>query len=286
MPYFLLLPAFLILGLVVFYPMCNAVYLSFHRSILIEPGTPFIGLTNYIKVLSDKVFWLALKKSFLVWVPTVVGLQFILGFVTALLLNQDFKGRGIIRAIILIPWITPSVLTSLMWMWMYDGNYGLINDILLKLGLINEFQPWLARSSTALLSVIVAAVWYGTPFFAVMLLAGLQAIPKELYEVSKVDGANTWQQFIFVTLPMVMPTIITSLLLRTIWVANYVDFIYIMTQGGPGYSSLTLPVYTFKKAYHYLDFGYASTLVMYLILVLVVLVVLYLKALKGRDVKL
>ena len=286
MPYLLFLPALLVLGFMVLYPICSAFYLSFHRVVLFKPGTPFVGFTNYLKVLNDEIFWLSFKKSFLVWTPGIVGLEFILGLLTAFLLNQNFKGRNIVRSLILIPWISPSVLTSLMWMWMYSGNYGLINDILFKLGLIPEFHPWLADPSTVLISIMVAVVWCGIPFFAIMLLAGLQAIPKELYEVSKVDGANSWQQFISITVPMLMPTIVISVLLGTIWVSNSVDFIYVMTEGGPGYNSLTLPIYTFKRAYKYFDFGYASTLAMFLVLILMVFLILYLRALKATEIKL
>lgn len=187
---------------------------------------------------------------------------------TAWLLNQEFRGRNIIRSVILIPWIFPSVLTGLIWVWMFDDSYGVINDILFKLHLISDFIPWLSQSSTVLYSVIIAQVWHGIPFFAIMILAAMQGIPEELYEAARIDGSNKWQEFWYVTWPAILPTTMIVTLLRTIWTASYVEHIQIMTGGGPGESTLTLPVYIFRRAYSYLDFGYGAALSIVLIIML------------------
>lgn len=284
-PYLLVAPAFILMLLIVGYPIINSIYMSFLEYTVYKPhDIKFAGLANYLKVLQDPIFSEALINTIL-WVVFGVFFQFLFGLILALLLNKEFKGRGFIRSIILIPWVTPGVLIGLMWTWMYDGNYGVINDILLKLHIIDNYIPWLASSDTALSSVIVTIIWQGIPFFAIMLLAGLQAIPGELYEAAYVDGANSWHSFWHITMPMLKPTILVSSLLRIIWVANSVDVIYTMTGGGPGYSTHTLSVYTYIKAQKALDFGYSSTLAIYLTLILSTVAFLYLKNLNLKEIR-
>jgi len=284
-PYILVAPAFILMLLVVGYPILNSIYMSFLDYTLFKPkDIKFVGLANYLKVLSDPIFRESLLNTVL-WVVFGVFFQFLFGLILALLLNRKFKGRGIVRSVILIPWVTPGVLIGLMWRWMYDGNYGVINDILSKLHIIDNYVPWLSSSDTSLASVIVTIIWQGVPFFAIMLLAGLQAIPQELYEAAYVDGAGSWHTFWHITLPMLKPTILISTLLRIIWVANSVDVIYIMTGGGPGYSTHTLSVYTYIKAQKALDFGYSATLAIYLTVMLASVAFVYFKNLNLKEVR-
>ncbi|NOY07838.1 MAG: sugar ABC transporter permease [Spirochaetes bacterium] len=283
-PYVLVTPAVIITVLIVFIPIIETSIMSLFNYVIWKPKDyKFIFLSNYIKVLKDPVFWISLKNT-AIWVTGTVSLQLILGFVTAMLLNRDFWWRGIARSLILIPWVTPSVITALMWRWMYDGNSGVINDLLVRVGILKEYFPWLANNSTALGSVMVALMWQGFPFFSIMILAGLQAIPDSLYEAAEVDGATPLQRFTMITLPMLIPILFTSILLRIIWVANSMDVIYVMTGGGPGYSTYTLPLYSFIKAYKFMDFGYASTLAIFLTLFLVAVVAGYVvKVLKSQG---
>jgi len=283
-PYLLLSPALLITILVIFYPILRTFTYSFMQYILWKPGEiQFIGLGNYQKALQDPVFWISFKNT-LIWIVGVISLQLSLGFGTALLLNQRFFWRGIARSLVLIPWVTPSVITALMWRWMYDGNRGIINDLLVRLGILSSYFPWLASDKTALYAIILALMWQGFPFFAIMILAGLQAIPDTLYEAAEVDGASTWQKFTRITLPMLVPVLFTSLMLRIIWVANSLDIIYIMTGGGPGYATHTLPVYSYIRAYKGMDFGYASTIAVVLTLLVTLFVAMYLrKVLRMED---
>jgi len=283
-PYSLLTPALIITVAIIFVPMLYTVGLSFFNYIIWKPNdVKFIFLGNYRTALGDEIFWISVKNT-IYWIVGVIGLQLVLGFAAALLLNRSFFWRGLARSLILIPWVTPSVITALMWRWMYDGNRGLINDILVRLGVLDQYFPFLANNNTALPAVMVALMWQGFPFFAIMILAGLQAIPRELYEVAEVDGASTIGKFTNVTLPMIMPVLLTTILLRTIWVANSLDIIFIMTGGGPGYSSYTLPLYSYIRAYKGLDFGYASTIAVYLTLLLVFVVTLYvIRILKSED---
>ena len=275
-PYLLLLPAFLFVLLVVGYPALKSIWMSFENYNLSMPAkNGFVGFANYVKAFHDPIFFQALLNT-VIWVVFGVGFQFVFGLILALLLNQSFRIRGFVRAIVLVPWVTPGVLIGLIWTWMYDGNYGVINELLQKLGIIQKFIPFLANINTAFPAIIVTIVWQGVPFFALMLLAGLQSIPRELYEASEVDGANKLQKLFHITLPSIRSTIFVTTMLRIIWVANSIDVIYSMTGGGPGYASQTLGVYAFTKAHGALDFGYAATLSIILTILLMIVAIFYL----------
>jgi multiple sugar transport system permease protein len=275
-PYLLISPALIIVLTVVFIPAVNAILMSFQSYDLRRPkNIGFVGFDTYITVLKDQLFWQSLWKT-VQWVVLGVGFQFIFGFGLALLLNKKFVGRGIARSISLIPWVTPGVLIGLMWRWIYDGNYGVFNDILLKLGIIHEKIPFLAQQATAFPAVIVTIIWQGIPFFALMLLAGLQGIPEELYDAADVDGANGFQKLFKITIPSLKNIIFITTMLRIIWVANSVDIIFNLTEGGPAYSTQTLSVFIFNKG-NSLNLGYAATMSIMLTLVLLLVAILYLK---------
>lgn len=276
-PLLFLLPALLVTAAVILYPALQTVWLGLHSFVLFDPDSMrFIGLGNFKALLADELFWISLSNS-VIWVVCAVGLQFALGLVTALLLNQTFTGRSLARALVVVPWALPSVIIGLMWTWMYDLNLGVFNDLLMRVGLIDAPVAWLAQPGTALAAVILALVWQGFPFFAVMILAGLQTIPSEHYEAAAMDGASRWQTLRFVTLPALREVIATALLLRTIWVANSLDVILVMTGGGPGYETHTLPLYAFLKAYSAMEFGYASALSLVLTLLLLGAVAFYVR---------
>lgn len=276
-PYVLVSPAIFIVTFVVFIPVIEAVVMSFQHYDLRRPDKfGFIGLTNYIEIVKDPLFLQALKNTF-IWVIFGVGLQFLFGFILALLLNQKFRGRGVVRAVSLIPWATPGVLIGLMWRWIYDGNYGVLNDLMTKLQLIERYIPFLSLIETAFPSVIVTIIWQGIPFFAIMILAGLQVIPQDMYEAADIDGANKLQKLFRITIPSLKNVILITLLLRIIWVSNSVDIIYSMTGGGPSYSTQTLSVYIFNKAM-VLDLGYSSGMALILMLLLAFVAVPYLRS--------
>ncbi|MFC4402506.1 carbohydrate ABC transporter permease [Gracilibacillus xinjiangensis] len=275
-PYLLISPASLIVAFVVFYPIIEAIFMSFQNYDLRRPDKiTFVGLENYIAMFNDPTFWVAVKNT-LIWVIFGVGLQFFFGFILALLLNQQFKGRGIVRAVSLIPWATPGVLIGLMWKWIYDGNYGVLNDMLLKLHLIDEPIMFLSQTSSAFGSVIVTIIWQGIPFFAIMILAGLQGIPHEMYEASDIDGSTKMQKLFRITIPSLKNVIFITIILRVIWVANSVDIIYSMTGGGPSYSTQTLSVYIFNKA-TVLDLGYSSGMALLLMFMLASVAIPYIR---------
>jgi multiple sugar transport system permease protein len=281
-PYVLLLPAILIVLSVVFVPVINALLMGFQNYDLRRPDQiGFTGLKNYIELFQDSLFWGSLWRTFL-WVFFGVGFQFLLGFMLALLLNKKILFRGFLRSASLIPWVTPGVLIALMWRWIYDGNYGVLNDLLLKAGFIHTKIPILAQISTAFPAAIVTIIWQGIPFFALMILAGLQGIPGELYEAADIDGANIVQKLFRITVPSLKNTIFVTTLLRIIWVANSVDVIANLTEGGPAYSSQTLSVYIFNKG-NSLNLGYASAMAIVLALLLSAVAIPYLRRMFRAD---
>lgn len=281
-PYLLTAPALIIVWSVVFIPVVQAILMSFQKYDLRYPKEiAYIGLQNYRKVLTDGLFWSSCLRT-LKWVVFGVGFQFFFGFILAMLLNRKFTGRGVVRSISLVPWVTPGVLIGLMWKWIYDGNYGVLNDILMKLGIVNQKIAFLANTGTALPSVIMTIVWQGIPFFAIMLLAGLQGIPGELYEAADIDGASYFQKLFRITIPSLKSTIFVTTLLRIIWVTNSVDVIANMTGGGPAYSTQTMSIMIFNTA-NTMNFGTASTMAIIMTLMLSVVAVPYLHSIFKNE---
>ena len=275
MPYGLLAPAVVVTLFIVFLPMLVAVGTSFFELVLFRPkATQFVGLGNFAALLQDPVFWSSLWRT-LLWIGLTVPAQMLLGLVAALVLNQEFAWRGLARALVIIPWALPSVVIALMWRWIYDPNIGVANDLLLRLHIIQSAVPWLADPATALYAIIATLTWQGFPFFAVMILAALQGIPKSQYEAAAIDGASRWRQFRHVTLPGIAPILATAGLLRVIWVANSIDVIFVMTGGGPGYATHTLPLYAFIKARQNLDFGYGSAIAVSFTILIGAFVIVY-----------
>ena len=275
LPWLLLGPALIATAVLVLIPVGETLWLSLHDVVLFRPRSrPFVGLANYAAVLDDPLFWVSLGHS-LLWVVVSVTLQFALGLVTALLLDRRFAWRGLARALVIVPWALPSVIIGLVWTWMLDFNLGVINQIAVRVGLIAEPIAWLARPDTAMAAVILAVVWQGFPFFAVTLLAGLQSIPREHYEAAAIDGAGALARFRHVTLPGLAPVIATSVLLRMIWVSNSLDLILVMTGGGPGTATHTLPLYAFLKAWSGANYGYGSALAVVLSVLLLGVVISY-----------
>lgn len=285
LPLYFLAPALLVELAIIFYPVVQTTWMSLHDFVLFRPNNaPFIWLGNFVRAFHDPVFWLSLGNS-AIWIVGVVALQFLLGLGAALLLNQSFWWRGLARALVVIPWALPSVITGLMWTWMYDYNLGVINDLLLRLHLISEPIAWLARPDTTLPSIMLALVWQGFPFFAVTILAGLQTVPAEQLEAAEIDGANAFQRLVSVVLPSIAEVLATVLLLRTIWVANSLDVILVMTGGGPGYASYTLPLYAFLRAYSGMEFGYGAALSLILTALLLAVVYAYVRRVSRAEAR-
>jgi multiple sugar transport system permease protein len=277
-PYLCLSPA--ALGIIVFvaWPIITVFQYSLQDYNPTQPwNNKFVGLSNFVEAFtSDPIFfgslWVSLK-----WVIVQVVAQLILGMALALLLNRTFRGRGVFRAFTFAPWAVAGVVVTATWTLMYQPVSGMVNTALTTWGIIDEPIFWLANPDLTFWSVSLAELWRGIPFFTIMLLAGLQSIPNELYESASIDGAGRAQTFRLITLPMLKDTIVLSTLLRAVWEFNNVDVIYTMTGGGPGGRTTTLPVYVVNQAVHFQNFGYGSALSVISFALLLAFALIYLK---------
>ena len=269
-PYFYLAPGMLLILLVTLVPLLIGISYSFQHMVVYDTfNTGFVGLENYRLILGDSLFWNALWNT-LRWTVVSLVFQVSLGLGLALLLRAPFPGRGLYQALVFLPWAVPAFLSGLTWKWLYDPKMGPLSPLLLQLGIIHEPLNILGDPALALWGVVVANVWFGIPFFAITLLAALQAIPLEQYEAAGLDGAGAWGQFVHVTLPWIRSTLLVTVLLRTIWIANFTDLVFVMTGGGPANSSQILTSYIFSTTFQKLDFGYASALSAVLLVILLI----------------
>lgn len=278
LPYFFLAPAIIFLLVFMAYPILNVFYYSLQNYITNKPYLRgFVGLENVIKVLTqDSTFHKSLVVS-AKWVAVQITLQLICGLILSLVLNQKFKGRGVLRAIVFAPWAVSGVLTSMMWSLMYNENMGVINDLFMKLGIIDKGVAWIAGYETSFAALTVAELWRGIPFFAIMLLAGLQSISEEEYEACSVDGGTRWSKFWYITLPHLKETIVLSTLLRAVWEFNNVDVIYNLTGGGPVNQTMTVTMYITQTAIRDSNFGYGSAIAVVSFFILAVFATVYIK---------
>jgi multiple sugar transport system permease protein len=228
----------------------------------------FSGLDNYGRMVGDGRFWQSLWNTTIFTAASVL-VELILGMGVALVLNQSFRGRGIVRTISLLPWALPTALMGLAWAWIFNDQYGIVNDILLRLGILKTGISWLGDPTLAMMAVIIADVWKTTPFIALLLLAGLQSISSDLYEAHSIDGASAWQSFWKITVPLLMPQIVIALLFRFAQAFGIFDLIQVMTGGGPAGATETVSIYIYGTVMRYLDFGYGAALVVVTFLLLV-----------------
>jgi multiple sugar transport system permease protein len=276
-PHLFLLPSYIVLIAFMGYPLVNCVRISFLHYQLTRPNDiAFAAFANYAKIFAQPEFPMILGNT-VKYVALSVALQFALGFMLALALKTPFKGRNAYQGAVFLPWAISGFVVGLTFQWMFNGEFGVINDLLLKMGLVQSKIAFLGSMGTALGTVVFAQVWVGFVFFAIMLLAALQSVDKSLYEAATVDGAGALRKFLSVTIPSIKPTITVTILLRIVWVFNNAELIYIMTRGGPANSSNTLASYMFMKAYASLDFGLAGALGVLFMLALTVFSLLYFK---------
>jgi multiple sugar transport system permease protein len=280
---FFLLPSFFFVGLFSIFPIVESFRLSFHRLILTLPwlGQRMVGWENYIDLLGDPVALAAIRTT-LIFICVTVSLELLFGLVIALVLNEAFRGRGLLRAVVLIPWAIPTVVSSQMWRFIFNDRYGLANLILFGADTSRYLAP-LADPYFALIAIMIAEIWKTTPFAALILLAGLQGIPDDLYEAASVDGATPWQKFRHVTLPLLRPALLLALLFRTIDALRVFDLVFVMTQGGPADATNVLQFYGYKKTFAEGMIGYGSAIAVTVFLMSLVLSLAYLRAFRtGR----
>lgn len=275
-PWYYVGPIFLLLVIMFGYPLIKSVVMAFQNYKLGNANVYFNDFANFHKMFGDKDFLLLLKNSVVYVVVSVFG-QFIGGLILALCLRDKFKGRGIYQSIVFLPWAFSAFVVGLVFRWSFNGEYGVVNDVLMKLGIIKKGIAWLGTPGLSLVVVILAMIWIGIPFFGIMILAALQSIPDEIYEAADMDGCGMFRKFFSLTLPYIKPTVIMTILLRTIWIFNSFDLVVIVTQGGPANYSQTLPSYMYTKAFSGYDFGLAGAFGVLLMVILGVYAVLFLK---------
>jgi trehalose/maltose transport system permease protein len=279
--YALVGPAVLVLTIVALLPILAAAGLSFQRRMPIFDIAAFVGLGNYRFLGSDPRFWNSLANTAYFTVVSVT-LELSLGLAIAVLLDRPFSGRGWMRAVLLVPWAIPTVVSARMWEWLYNGEFGLLNYLLRATGFSAEPVNWLGNPHWAIHAAILMDVWKTTPFAALLLTAGLQTVPRDLYRAARVDGAGPWAIFRRITLPAIMPMILVVLLFRTLDAFRVFDAVYVLTGGGPANTTETLSIYAYKVLFQTLQFGYGSTLAVITFLCVALISLVYLKLL-GRE---
>ncbi len=266
------------------FPMLYSLLLSLEKYNLTDPDNVlFVGLGNYLTLFESSNFWSVMERTVLFTVISV-ALTMVLGLAFALILNERFHGRGVFRTLLLVPWVIPAVVVGIAWEWIFNSNYGVLNALLQQVGLIQEFRPWLGDPATAMPAVIVAKVWKEVPFASLLFLAGLQTIPADLYEASRIDGAGAWRSFLHITLPLLRPTILVVIVLQTMWTFRVFDIIFVMTNGGPMDTTNLAAFYTYLETFKYLHVGLGAALAYVVTAVIVAASVLYMR-LVGTEVE-
>lgn len=281
-PYFLIGPAAILTLVFLVYPVGSVFYYSLQHSNVTQPWNDgFAGLDNFIAMGADPLFWRSLAFTGQ-WVAVEVGLQFIFGLALALLINKTFIGRGIARALVFSPWAVSGILTTTIWILIYNPSTG-IGRYFADIGIGEYGVSLLSGSGTTFWAVVLAEMWKGIPFFAILILADLQSVSLELYESADVDGAGTIRKFLSITWPHIRQAIIIATLLRAVWEFNNVDLLYTLTGGGPASSTTTLPLYVAQTAIHDRDFGYGSALTVVAFLILTFFSLVYLRITKSKE---
>lgn len=272
----------LLLGLV-FYPIVYSFWLSLHAYNLRQPNrVRFIGFDNYTTILSSDQFWQAAGNTAIFCVASI-GLTVLLGTLLALLLNESFPGRGLLRAVMLLPWAIPPVVNGLIWQWMLDGQHGLVNALLLGGGILSQPQAWLSRAETAMPALVLAQVWNHVPFVAVVMLAALQTVPQELYDSARLEGANIFQRFRYITLHWLSHALLLVLVTQTMVALRTFDIIYVLTGGGPGSSTTVLAWLTYTTTFNLTDFGRGNAYAYIIALITLCLSIVYIRMLWKRG---
>ena len=281
----MMIPAFLFVILFLYFPLAKGVVMAFQNYNMFDlTNLHFIGLDNFKAIITDPYtnFWQILWNT-LIWLVFSLAFQFLLGFTLALLLKKPFAGRGIYSGLVFYTWALSGVAIGLIWSWLFNGQFGLFNDILIRLSIIDSPLGFLSTPKLAMMSVIITNIWYGVPFFGIMLLAALQSVPNELYEASTLDGCGAVKQLFYVTIPYIKPTIVSTILLRTMWIVNYPDIIYAMTNGGPVNSTNILATQMINEVFKQYDYGQGSAFGVVIMLILFIYSVIYLRLTKSSE---
>jgi len=278
-----IVPALLCLVMLVLWPILNNFWNSFTNYSLLTSGSPvFIGFKNYIEILSERIFWRSSIHTIVITFGSVT-FQLFFGFVLAIALQNITKGREVLRLVLLVPWTFSSIIMAFSWRWMLDKVFGILNYFMVNLGFLSEPIPWFGMKETALGSVVAMNIWFGVPFMMIAIIAGLQAIPEEQYEAGEIEGANFFQKHWHITLPNLKGIIGIMVSLRTIWIFNNFDNVFLTTGGGPITYSYTLPIYIYSTAWSELFMGKAAAISMLCLIILIIMVMGYFKIFKVEE---
>jgi multiple sugar transport system permease protein len=280
--YLFIAPGLLVFSLFTVFALLFAFYLTFHEWSIIEPDKPFVGLQNYSDMVNDERFRRSILNT-LYFTGASVPLGMLAGLAIALLLNQPLRGRGLLRTLYFLPVVTPFVVVAIIWKWLYNGDYGLFNYYLLKTHLISEPLAWLSDKNLAMPGVVLMTVWSSVGFSMVVYLAGLQAIPEELYEAARVDGAGPWARLRHITLPMLRPTTLFLAVMGIIGSFQVFTQIFVMTSGGPVDRTTTMVFFIYESAFKFFEMGYASTLAFALFAMLLAFTVMQLRLYRRAE---
>lgn len=279
-PYITILPAFLIIALFTIYPVLSALYMSVHRYLMTRPNDhPFIGLQNYTEVIVSYYFRNAISVTAVYTLAAVAGV-IVFGLIVALLLNTKLRLVRGLRVLILLPWAIPAVVAGLLWKWILNSDFGILNGILYSVGLIDSYIPFLADPTLAKISLILAHIWKEGPLAAIFFLAGLQLIPDELYEAARIDGGGGWRLFRLITLPLLRPIFLVVVVYETMTAILTFDLIYVMTGGGPADATSLISWFAYAEIFKSLNLGHGLALSIIIALMMLVLILIYLRALK------
>jgi multiple sugar transport system permease protein len=276
-------PTLLIIALILVYPVLQSVVLSVgDNSFGGMEAYRFVGLKHYVDLLENERFWNSLTVTF-VFTLISIPLELVLGIFLAVLMNESFRGKGIARLAVLFPWALPTALNALIWRWMYNADYGLFNDLGLKSGTIEQPINWFGDETLAMASMVIVSVWKTSSFMALIILAGLQTIPKELYEAGRMDGMSRWREFREITLPLVKGSLMVALIIRSMDALRTFELPFNLTDGGPVSSTETLSLYAYKTIFEFIEFNSGSAIVIVQFLVIFALSLVYIFALRPKD---
>ena len=283
MGYLFLIPSLILIAVLVLYPVFETIRLSFfnYRIQTMALGETFIGLDNFKNIISDSEFLTSLKFT-LIFTVTAVSLETIIGIFFALIMNQKIPGQGIIRTAVLVPWAIPTIISGLMWKFMYSQQYGVINYILKTLKIITKNLPWLSNAQLAVVATIIADVWKTTPYMSLLILSGLQTIPAQMYEAAAIDGATKIQRFIHITIPLIKPVLSVAILFRTLATFRIYALISVLTSGGPANATQSLSLYTIKTYFNYGNLGYGAALATVTFIISLIISMFFLGSLKRK----
>ena len=268
------LPAIIVVCALFLYPICSSIFYSFTNKNLIRPTYSFVGFDNYVTILTDEAFWSSFFNSLKWTVFSLVG-QLLVGFTAALALNRVKHLKGVYKTLLIIPWAFPSIVIAFSWKWILNGVYGILPNLLVQLGICDEIPQFLTEKTLAFVVLVLINIWFGAPMIMVNVLSALQTVPQDQYEAAEIDGAKKWQSFLYITVPHIKIVMGLLVVLRTVWIFNNLDIIYLSTGGGPAGSTETVPVYAYNMGWGTKLLGQSSAVTVLLFIFMMVICIGY-----------